>query len=66
MSDLFVFDSLPIRDLIGEETFKLPEGNLKKVGGDIHATIDVKPESPTFGEVHSTLRLPGLSDYHSS
>ena len=59
-------DGTPIRDLIGERTFELPNGNHKRIGGDVHHTVDLNPKSPTFGEVHSTLRIPGLSDFHSS
>ena len=62
--DWHVIDSTPIRDLIGQETFRLPDGNRKRVGGDIHHTVDVNPESETFGEVHTTLRLPGLDAMH--
>ncbi len=66
MTDWHVVDSAPIRDIIGQDTFRVPDGNLKRIGGDIHDTVDVDPGSPTFGEVHSTLRLPGdLSTFHS-
>ncbi len=58
-----VIESTPIRELIGEDTFKLLDGNLKKIGGDIHTTVDTNPNSSTFGEVHCTLRLPGGKEY---
>lgn len=54
----FVADITPIRDLARQEFFETSDGNMKKVGGDIHSTVDVNPNSPTFGEVHSTLQLP--------
>jgi hypothetical protein len=53
------FESLRIRDIIDEPTFKNKFGDDKKIGGDIHTTIDVNPNSPTFGEPHQTLELPG-------
>lgn len=59
-----VADATPIREIIGVETFKVPDGNLKKLGGDIHSTVDVNPFSSTFGEVHSTMRIPGAKDFH--
>ena len=64
MSKWEILDSLKIRDLIEDETFKLPDGNMKKIGGDIHPTVDIDPDSPDFGEVHSTMRLPGKKVYH--
>ena len=60
-----VNESTPIRDLIGQATYQLPDGNMKKIGGDIHSTVDINPNSETFGEVHSTMRIPGANDYHS-
>ena len=61
-----VVESTKIRDLIGENTFPTLDGNMKKIGGDIHSTVDINPESPTFGEVHSTVQLPGIDSIHSS
>lgn len=50
-----VIDGTPLRDLVGED-----------VGGDIHHTVDANPESPTFGDVHWTVQLPGGRDLHGS
>lgn len=69
MSDKSVWDvveSVKIRDLIGENTFRTPDGNMKNIGGDIHSTVDINPESSTFGEIHSTVQLPGDVKIHSS
>lgn len=46
--DWQVTDRMPLRNLTGEN-----------VGGDIHTTVDVNPLSPSFGEPHDTLQLPG-------
>ncbi len=54
-----VLESTPLRSLSGQDTFQLADGNMKNVGGDIHTTVDINPTSPTFGEAHSTLTLPG-------
>ena len=63
-NDWFVLESTPIRNLIGESTFRLPDGNQKRIGGDIHTTVDLNPASPSFGECHSTMRLPGGIEFH--
>lgn len=60
-----VIDGQSIRSIIKEDTFKNSFGDMKKVGGDIHSTVDLNPGSSTFGEVHSTMRIPGASDFHS-
>jgi len=65
MHDWSVFESTPIRDLIGESTFRLPDGNEKGIGGDIHTTVDLNPTSQSFGECHSAMRLPGGFEFHS-
>ena len=59
-----VIESAPIRDITGESSFKNSFGDMKKIGGDIHTTVDINPASPGFGEAHSTMRLPGLPDTH--
>ena len=59
MTEWSVFESTPIRDIIDQNTFPLPDGNQKKVGGDIHTTVDADPASETFGEAHWTMRIPG-------
>ena len=53
-------EQFKVRDLIGEKTFKNQFGDDKKIGGDIHTTVDINPISPTFGDAHDTLRLPGI------
>ena len=54
----FVVESTPIRKLVDDLS------HIKKGGGDIHSTIDINPESKTFGELHTTLRLPGNKEIH--
>lgn len=61
-----VIERTPIRDFLDTDFYTNPHGDPKKIGGDIHTTVDVNPNSPTFGEVHSTLQLPGdLPNHHS-
>lgn len=50
-----VLESTPLRELAGED-----------VGGDIHTTVDLNPDSPTFGDAHWTMRLPGGTSIHGS
>jgi hypothetical protein len=50
-----VIESIPLKKLTNE---------LSKVGGDIHTTVDIDPNSSTFGELHTTLRIPGNRDSH--
>jgi len=52
MPNWFVQDSCSIKSLGGQG------------GGDIHSTIDLNPTSPSFGDVHSTMRLPGFDAMH--
>ena len=63
-SEWFVIEPTPIRNLIGQDYYQLADGNFKKIGGDVHSTIDINPKSKTFGEVHSTIQLPGGKDIH--
>ena len=63
--DWSVFESTSIRDLTGKSTFRLADGNEKRIGGDIHTTVDLNPTSRTFGECHNTMRLPGGVEFHS-
>ncbi|GEM_PF-4306042 len=48
-----------IRDLIGEKTFIQPStGNLKKIGGEIHTTVDLAK-----GEAHLTTQIPLFAEH---
>lgn len=60
-----VTESTPIREFLGLEKGETVDG--RRVGGDFHVTVDLNENSPTFGESHTTLRLPGdFKDEHSS
>lgn len=59
-----VLDGQSVREIIGEDVFKNSYGDDKKIGGDIHSTVDVNPASSTYGQVHSTMRIPGSTDFH--
>lgn len=61
MSDTWeVLESTPLSELISEQDRTLPDGNIKTRCGDIHTTID----KDTL-EIHTTMRLPGDSTFHS-
>lgn len=55
-------EGLPVSEMVGG--VRLADGNTMTRLGDIHNTIDINPESKTFGEVHWTLRLKGGKEYH--
>jgi len=63
-SSWYVIESTPIRELINQDFYQLSDGNMKKIKGDIHSTIDSNPNSKTFGELHSTLRIAKNMEYH--
>ena len=63
-SEWFVIEPIPIRKLLNQDFYPLSDGNMKKIGGDIHSTLDINPNSDTFGEVHSTLQIPGIKKAH--
>lgn len=56
----FVIESLPIRELSNEPWIP----NTRKKIGDIHSTVDINPDSESFGEAHFTMRIPGGEDLH--
>lgn len=48
-----VVDRTPLRNIVNEP-----------IGGDIHTTVDINPNSPSFGEPHDTLQMPGGNKLH--
>lgn len=58
---------LSSKDNVYDGCFMTSDGNKKKIPGDLHSTMDMSPESETFGKLHSTLRLNKyFKDFHSS